>query len=65
MKPIVVTVDENGETKLTPEQLQVLLDDAYKQGYEDGYRAVVVTTPTYPPYTQPYYTLPTVVTCGT
>lgn len=65
MKPIVVTVDENGETKLTPEKLQALLDDAYKQGYEDGYRAIVVTTPTYPPYTpQPYYTSPT-VTCGT
>ena len=64
MKPIVVTVDENGETKLTPEQLQVLLDDAYKQGYEDGYRAIVVTTPTYPPYTPPYCTSSTVVTCG-
>lgn len=64
MKPIVVTVDENGETKLTPEQLQVLLDDAYKQGYEDGYRAVVVTTPTYPTYTPPY-PAPPIVTCGT
>lgn len=64
MKPIVITVDENGEAKLTPEQLQKLIDDAYKQGYEDGYRAVVVTTPTYPPYTTPYYTSPT-VTCGT
>ena len=64
MKPIVITVDENGETKLTPEQLQALIDDAYKQGYEDGYRAIVVATPTYPPYTQPYYTSP-IVTCGT
>lgn len=65
MKPIVITVDENGEAKLTPEQLQKLIDDAYKQGYEDGYRAVVVTTPTYPPYTTPYYTSKEIVTCGT
>lgn len=64
MKPIVITVDENGKTTLTPEQLQSLIDDAYKQGYEDGYRAVVVTTPTYPPNTQPYYTSKT-VTRGT
>lgn len=65
MKPIVITVDENGETKLTPEQLQVLLGDAYKQGYEDGYRAIVVTTPTHPPYTPPYHASQTIVTCGT
>lgn len=62
MKPIVITVDENGKTTLTPEQLQTLIDDAYKQGYEDGYRAIVVTTPTYPP--QPYYTSP-IITCKT
>lgn len=62
MKPIVVTVNENGKTTLTPEQLQALIDDAYKQGFEDGYRAIVVSTPTYPPYTQPYYTSP-IVTC--
>lgn len=62
MKPIVITVDEHGKTTLTPEQLQKLLDDAYKQGYEDGYRSIVVTTPTYPPYTPPYYTSP-IITC--
>ncbi len=62
MKPIVITVDENGKTTLTPEQLQVLIDDAYKQGYEDGYRAIVVTTPIYP--SQPYYASP-IITCNT
>ena len=62
MKPIVITVDENGETKLTPEQLQKLIDDAYKEGYADGCRSVVITTPTYPPYPQPYYTSP-IITC--
>lgn len=66
MKPIVITVDEQGKTSLTPEQLQTLIDDAYREGYADGYRSVVIvtptTTPTYPPYTPPYYTSP-IVTC--
>lgn len=63
MKPIVVTVDEQGKTTLTPEQLQTLIDDAYKEGYADGCRSIVITTPTYPPYTPPYYTSP-IVTCN-
>ena len=63
MKPIVITVDEQGKTTLTPEQLQKLIDDAYKEGYADGYRNVVITTPTYPPYTPPYYTSP-IITCN-
>ena len=62
MKPIVITVDEQGNTMLTPEQLQKLIDDAYHEGYTDGYRSVVITTPTYPPYTSPYYTSP-IITC--
>lgn len=36
MKLIVITVDEQGKTTLTPEQLRTLIDIAYKEGYADG-----------------------------
>ena len=36
MKPIVIESDENGIAKITVKSLQVLLEDAYNTGFEDG-----------------------------
>lgn len=45
---VVVTQESDGSIKLTKEQLQNMLDDAYKRGYEDGNRTTTITYPSYP-----------------
>lgn len=45
---VVVTQEPDGSIKLTKEQLQKMLDDAYRRGYEDGNRSTAITYPSYP-----------------
>ena len=45
---VVVTQEPDGSIKLTKEQLQNMLDDAYKRGREDGSRSATITYPSYP-----------------
>ena len=48
---VVVTKEPDGSIKLTKEQLQNMLDDAYKRGHEDGNRSATITYPSYPLWT--------------
>ena len=45
---VVVTQEPDGSIKLTKENLQSMLDDAYRRGYEDGSRKTTITYPSYP-----------------
>ena len=46
----VFTLNSNGKIELTKEELQGMLDESYR----DGYNSVTITTPSYP-YSPFYY----------
>ena len=49
----VFTLNSNGKIELTKEELQQMLDESYR----DGYNSVTITTPSYPydPCNSPFY----------
>lgn len=36
MKPIVIKEDKDGNVKISAEEIQKMIDDAYEAGYTDG-----------------------------
>ena len=46
---VILTTDQNGKIKLSKDELQKMLDDAYSKGYSDG-KSNSLTTITYPSY---------------
>ena len=38
MKPIILKVNEDNKIVLSAEEIESMINDAYKQGYEDGKR---------------------------
>ena len=49
----VFTLNSNGKIELTKEELQQMLDESYR----DGYNSVTITAPSYPydPCNSPFY----------
>ena len=45
MRTQIVYVKENGELKLTKEELEKLLDDAYNKGYTEGKSSITLYYP--------------------
>lgn len=45
---VIVTTEPDGKIKLTKDELQKMLDDAYSRGYSDANRITTITYPTYP-----------------
>lgn len=66
MKPIILITDENGTLKITAEEVQKMVEDAYQAGYADGRASVPqpITVPSYP-LTYPTYLQSPIVTCTT
>ena len=66
---VVIEKNEAGKVELTKEELQKMLDDAYSQGYSDGNRTTIVTSPYWPnlPTNAPYTfdTDKSITTCNT
>lgn len=54
MRPIIIEVDKKKILNLTIEDLKKMLDDAYDQGYRDGYNSHWYAYP-YVTTTTPYY----------
>ncbi len=51
---VILTADTEGKIRLSKDELQKMLDDAYSKGYSDG-KTSSITTITYPSYPI-YYT---------
>ena len=50
---VILQADKDGNIRLTKEQLQKMLDDAYDQGYEKGKNSTTsITYPSYPVWYQ-------------
>jgi hypothetical protein len=63
MRPIIVTKDADGKITFTEDELVKLLEEAYQNGYDIGYKegkasATPITVPSYPSY--PTWLNPTV-----
>ena len=58
---VVVEKDKDGKIRLTKEELQKMLDDAYNQGHSDGSKYDYIT---YPSNTRTYPWYYTTITCS-
>ena len=43
MKPIILKEDSDGNIKVTPEEIQRMVNDSYQEGYSDGQRNASIT----------------------
>lgn len=66
MKPIVLKVDASGTIKITAEEIQKMVEEAYETGYADGRASVPqqITVPQWPP-SYPTWLQSPIVTCTT
>ena len=48
MKPIILIADQDNQIKITPDEIEKIVDDAYQAGYEDGKKMGSITCPSYP-----------------
>lgn len=64
MKPIILITDGNGSLKITAEEVQKMVEEAYQAGYADGRASVPqpITVPSYP-LTYPTWLQSPIVTC--
>jgi len=56
MKPIILEKDKDGRIKVTSEDIQKMIDEAYQSGYEDGRKSIQVIIPPYSP--EPWWKTP-------
>ena len=57
MKPIILKEDSDGNIKVTPEEIQRMVNDSYQEGYSDGQRnATITVTKEYVPCVTPTWT---------
>lgn len=66
MKPIVLIATAEGSLKITAEEIQKMVEEAYQAGYADGRTSVPqpITVPSYP-LTYPTWLQSPIVTCTT
>ena len=65
MKPIIVYKDSNGDVKMTSDEFQRLIDDAYNRGYADGMNVNTAVPLVKPWWEQPWSTDHITITCKT
>ena len=63
MKPIIVYKDQDDNVKITSEEFQRLMDDAYNRGYVDGINVNTAVPLIKPWWTQPWSTDHITITC--
>lgn len=64
MKPVLITVQEDGKVVITVDEIKHILDEAYNAGLADG-MAMAKPVPSYISTTPYYETHPIEVTCRT